>query len=75
MMALGSGSTNGGDMKHKCKICGKLDTYMTMYGKHGWYHPSCVFEAWQAAVKELEWYRNKISQGNNKYIFNRESSN
>ena len=59
MMALGSGSTNGGDMKHKCKICGKLDNNMTCFGKHGWHHIGCVFEAWKAAVAELEWLREK----------------
>lgn len=40
-------------MKHRCKICGKLGTNMTQFGKHGWHHVGCVFEAWRAAVKEL----------------------
>ena len=40
-------------MQHKCKICGKLDTNMTCFGKHGWHHVSCVFESWQEAVKHI----------------------
>ena len=44
-------------MKHRCKICGKLDNNMTCFGKHGWHHVGCVFDAWQAAIDELETYR------------------
>jgi len=41
-------------MKHKCKICDKLDINLTCFGKHGWHHIGCVFEAWRAALDELE---------------------
>jgi hypothetical protein len=44
-------------MAHKCKICGKIDNRCTQYGRNGWYHPRCVFESWQAALKELDEYR------------------
>jgi hypothetical protein len=47
-------------MAHKCKICGKLDNRCTQYGRNGWYHPRCVFESWQAALKELDEYRHSV---------------
>lgn len=44
-------------MAHKCKICHKIDNRSIWFGKNGWYHAKCVFEAWQEALKELDSYR------------------
>jgi len=44
-------------MAHKCKVCDQLSDSLTKFGKHGWYHPICVFDAWQAALEELDGYR------------------